>query len=171
MQHRQQTGLVGTGIQQRGVRNGPDLTGIHGDGVAGIVATCDAIEAEPVAAKLEADDLLPTVGRLIDDLENSGVQDVEASESLTALMDHVAGMHHAPLRRERVVEHPERIGDMLRTVGIGSDVDGTAGGRSRGHGVLHLYLLSGSGRVGAEINARQWRTTPRQRCVSLGDVG
>ena len=94
-----------------------------------------------------------------------------ATEVLTALMDHVAGMQHAPLRRERVVQQPERVGDVLRLGGIGVEVRGAADGRRRGDGVQHLYLLLCSGRVGAEVNAVKWRATLCQRRMSLGDVG
>ena len=95
------------------------------------MAAGDAIKTEPVAAELETDDLLSAVGRLVDDLEEAGVQDVEAAEAVPAPVDHVAGMHHAALRREHVVQHLERVGGVLGAAGCGLGAsNGAVGGAS-----------------------------------------
>jgi hypothetical protein len=137
---------------------------------------CDAVEAQPVAAELQPDDLLAPIGRHRDDLEEARVQDVEVAEALAGLIQQLAGVHEVALRRERVAEQLQRVGDALAGALVRSGVvprgddsgerEDRAGGSGRGGVAQHGGAPEDDWRFDG-VNARKAGTTGRQRRASL----
>jgi hypothetical protein len=69
--------------------------------------------------------------RQVDDLEEAGVEHVQVLEALAGLVDAIAGVHDATLRRQAVGHELQRVGDLAAgALVLGRIVRGT-GGRAR----------------------------------------
>ena len=112
VQYVHERALADAGREQRLVANDPDLADIHRHRVAGVGAARDAVEAEPVAAEFQPDDLFAAIGRGIDDLDEARVEDVQAGEMLTGPVKRFARVHHAALDRQRGHDQRQRFGDV-----------------------------------------------------------
>jgi len=130
-----QAGTQGAGGEERVVGQRPDLARVHRQRIAIVHAVGDAIEAEPVAAKFEARDLLTPVAREAHHLHEAGVQQVQVGERPAGLVDRVARAQQAALYRHRVGHQRQRLGHAAHGLRRFLIVRLQLGAAARGHGV------------------------------------
>ena len=112
VQRLQQRGTGLAGLQQGGVGQHPDLARVHGHRVRAVVPAGRAVQAQPVAAEVQAHQLLAAVGRQVGDLAQARVEDVQVHKAVTRPVDGVARVDDAARGGEPLLQEIERVGDL-----------------------------------------------------------